>query len=755
MKTIPLNLFAFLFLLVLNSFAQQVPRQMVVLEIGTGTWCQYCPGAAMGAEELVENGHNVAVIEYHTYDPYQTTQSDARIYDFYNMYAFPTAIFDGVITELSGSQTESLYEVYLPHYEQRISVMSDFSISMSFENTSGSNYIAHVTVDNVNSWTGTASLQLALTESHIPENWQNQEVLDFVCRLMLPDANGTALDFSGGNTQSFDFDFELEEGWLSEHCELVAFVQDNDSKEILQGNKLSLAWQPSSDASLLDLTVDDESIEDFNPETYYYEYWVPSGTQDPPTVDGIVNYLEATMYITQATEIPGSATILVTAEDGTTQLEYEVEFFVELSNDATLMDLTVDGESINGFDPETYYYEYWLPSGTLDIPVLDGIVSYPEATIDITQASAIPGSASILVTAEDGTTQLEYEVEFFVGLSSDATLSDLTVDGASINGFDPETYYYEFWLPPGTQVPPTIDGTVNHPAASMDITQATAAPGSASILVTAEDGTSLEYEVEFFVGLSTDASLMDLTVDGVSIDGFDPEMYYYEYWVPTGTQIPPSIDGQVNQPGATMDITQASAIPGLASILVTAEDGTTQLEYEIEFFVELSNDATLLDLTVDDESIEDFNPETFYYEYLVPSGTQVPPIIDGTVYYPDATMIITQATTIPGTATIMVTAEDGTTQLEYEVVFDFSIGLDKYEIQELLLYPNPASGLLILEQGFAVGITEIYNQAGQLVKQLKINGEKTILDISGFEQGIYFVKVFSHDNVITRKLVIE
>jgi len=34
-------------------------------------------------------------------------------------------------------------------------------------------------------------------------------------------------------------------------------------------------------------------------------------------------------------------------------------------------------------------------------------------------------------------------------------------------------------------------------------------------------------------------------------------------------------------------------------------------------------------------------------------------------------------------------------------------------------------------------------------------GRETDLDISVFESGIYFVKVFSNNNVITRKLVIE
>ena len=43
----------------------QTTRENVVVEIATGTWCQYCPGAAMGADDLISNGHDVAVIEYH------------------------------------------------------------------------------------------------------------------------------------------------------------------------------------------------------------------------------------------------------------------------------------------------------------------------------------------------------------------------------------------------------------------------------------------------------------------------------------------------------------------------------------------------------------------------------------------------------------------------------------------------------------------------------------------------------------------
>lgn len=50
-----------LLLIATLSFVWAVPREMVVLEIGTGTWCPYCPGASMGAHDLLEAGYNVAV----------------------------------------------------------------------------------------------------------------------------------------------------------------------------------------------------------------------------------------------------------------------------------------------------------------------------------------------------------------------------------------------------------------------------------------------------------------------------------------------------------------------------------------------------------------------------------------------------------------------------------------------------------------------------------------------------------------------
>ena len=220
----------------------QVERDMVILEIATGTWCYYCPGSSMGADDLIANGHNVAVIEYHQYlgfESYANIYSDAR-FNYYEMLGCPTAVFDGIILLAAGDPSYSLYEDYLPRYNVRNAVPSSFNIDLSGEEI-GLDYAVSVTANKVAPTSSTnIVLHLVLTESQIAEEWQGQTELNFVERLMIPDQYGTVLDFSTGDTQTVNLDFTLDPEWASSNCELVAFIQDNDSKEILQGTKVNL-----------------------------------------------------------------------------------------------------------------------------------------------------------------------------------------------------------------------------------------------------------------------------------------------------------------------------------------------------------------------------------------------------------------------------------------------------------------------------------------------------------------------------------
>ncbi len=88
----------------LGLMSQQVARQKVIVEIGTGTWCQFCPGAAMGADDLVANGCQVGIIEYHNGDSFTNDASNYRNSSYYSITGYPTTHFDGVLEYVGGDQ---------------------------------------------------------------------------------------------------------------------------------------------------------------------------------------------------------------------------------------------------------------------------------------------------------------------------------------------------------------------------------------------------------------------------------------------------------------------------------------------------------------------------------------------------------------------------------------------------------------------------------------------------------------------------
>ena len=108
----------------------------------------------------------------------------------------------------------------------------------------------------------------------------------------------------------------------------------------------------------------------------------------------------------------------------------------------------------------------------------------------------------------------------------DTFLSDLTQDGATIAGFTESKTTYDIFLAEGTTVVPTIAATANNPSATAVITAATSIPGTTTIIITAEDGTttntvSINFSIpapgqEFLVNpnINTTATSTDTGVDG-------------------------------------------------------------------------------------------------------------------------------------------------------------------------------------------------------------------------------------------------
>ena len=182
---------------------------------------------------LIANGIDVAVMEHHVSDNLENTYSEARA-NYYGVQYIPDAYFDGVLNILGGSN----YAAYLTKVNQRLAIPSNFTISINGFND-GLDYTVAMAVENVETYAGTnIVLQFVVTESDV---YEGGTYYNFVTRYMDPNQNGTPLDFSGSSTQTVMLEFTLNGNWVTDNCEFVAFVQDNDTKEILQATKVAVS----------------------------------------------------------------------------------------------------------------------------------------------------------------------------------------------------------------------------------------------------------------------------------------------------------------------------------------------------------------------------------------------------------------------------------------------------------------------------------------------------------------------------------
>ena len=95
------------------------------------------------------------------------------------------------------------------------------------------------------------------------------------------------------------------------------------------------------------------------------------------------------------------------------------------SSDATLKSIVygTDATPLPGFASNKLDYNLVLPAGTIGAPSVQATANDEKANVNITQATSLPGTAKIEVTAEDGTTKLEYKVTFTVASNKPKVLN--------------------------------------------------------------------------------------------------------------------------------------------------------------------------------------------------------------------------------------------------------------------------------------------------------------------------------------------
>ncbi len=182
-----------------------------------------------------------------------------------------------------------------------------------------------------------------------------------------------------------------------------------------QGNQFGSA----QDISLMEnLHVDIWINGTFNPNVYV----ISTGAEiaHPITNTGSGTWISVDIPVSGITGNTGAAIqFKFDGGNGTTDAIYVDNLYfwknpTAAGTDATLSALEIDNTPLSGFSPGITNYTFDLAPGTVAIPQITTATSNdPNATdVAITQATTIPGDATVLVTAADGTTQSTYTVSF-------------------------------------------------------------------------------------------------------------------------------------------------------------------------------------------------------------------------------------------------------------------------------------------------------------------------------------------------------
>lgn len=88
-----------------------------------------------------------------------------------------------------------------------------------------------------------------------------------------------------------------------------------------------------------------------------------------------------------------------------------------------------------------------------------------------------------------------------------------------------------------------------------------------------------------------------------------------------------------------------------------------------------------------------------------------------------------------------------------DVVFIKPDNISENENRSLNIYPNPTNGLVTVNANSMKAIT-VYNTIGQVVYNQTVNADSFCLDLSGFENGIYNIRIVTESGIVTDRICV-
>ena len=419
-------------------------------------------------------------------------------------------------------------------------------------------------------------------------------------------------------------EYTINKGAIGEITSITVKAEDGSSESTYN---VMFAAAMSSNPNLGDILVDGLSIAGFNPLITSYSLELPFGTTNYPTIEAVLAEDGQRAEVQMPSVFPGTVKISSIAPDGTTKKEYSIVFTVGALIDNTLTDISLDGQTIPGFNPTKNNYTIELPLGTTETPKLGYTTAYPNDHDIVVDNKGISGGIEIKVTPKGTTLTRTYKIKFVVTESTNSKLAAITIDGELIEGFNPELFTYTVNLPIGTTDLPVVSFEKGDPYQTVTIEQG-GFETPTKITVKSQSGAQSIYRINFVIAQSSISTLADIQLDGVSIEGFDPAKTSYKIELGQGVTVAPKITYTKGDEYQSVTLTEGG-ISGISRIVVQAQSGAVTT-YTIEFVVVKSSNSTVKAIFLDGVLLEGFASDVTTYSISLPRGTTKLPEITWT-----------------------------------------------------------------------------------------------------------------------------
>ncbi len=386
--------------------------------------------------------------------------------------------------------------------------------------------------------------------------------------------------------------------------------------------------QTYTDNRLENLEVEGFSLlnRDGNPVSFdaeVKEYWVnlPMGTAEIPTITATLRnaqYQDTTE--TMPTDLNGVYKVFVKPISGAGRT-YTIHFSVAVSKNAALAMIFLDGEPLEGFNPDVRDYVHTVEKGE-SVPAITWTAGDAVQTVDTVTKK---NTKYLTVTAGDKKTKRVYSIRFKFPASDNTQLQDIKLKYADRKDTISMKYSHKF---KGDSLDYSIelDGATCpqiFPVAAAGQKVAVAAPyadGTATIKVISEDGSEeTTYTIEFTKAIVEAVQLTRITCNGTTIEGFDSKKTHYEMDC-NGEELP--VIGYEPVDANARVFWKNTADSLIAFIRVT--DGENEGVYDIVFNRIVSENDSLIGIYANGKLIDGFAPSKTKYEDTLSAGQAYP-----------------------------------------------------------------------------------------------------------------------------------